>query len=128
MSDLLLLTNKKECPNCRCHGRVSHFNQCPQCGTMIFLRRIDFSGYEADGHSKEWWLFTIEKGWMHRSHVMLGEQPLDRRTPELVTTKNTKTAEERIAEVRADTNEKIKSITPKRNQVGYGRSVTHLSS
>ena len=59
---------------------------------------------------------------------MMGLQPLDRHvdlsTPEPVT----KTAAERLAEIKAETRQKIRDRRPKRNMVGYGKSKTVLSA
>ena len=126
MSDYLLLKNKSECPKCRCKQNRSHNGHCVNCGIKLFVREINFDAYEADGNSREWWFFNPEKGWMHRSQIMISETPLERKVAELVTEKNTKTAERRVAEVKAETKEKVKAITPKLNQVGYGKSVTRL--
>ena len=78
MSEYLLLKDKRICPVCRCKGRVNHFTQCMNCGTMLFLRPIQFTQWEADGGIPNWWMFTQDLGWMHRDHVMNGHQALKR--------------------------------------------------
>ena len=71
MADYLLL-QKPCCPRCRC-ALVAHFRQCPNCGTMLFLRPIQFARYEADGGFVNWWLYDKAKGWMHRDAIMIPE-------------------------------------------------------
>lgn len=73
MSNYLLLNNSKVCPVCRCKGRVNHFTNCPNCGTMLFLRAICFKQWEADGGIPNWWIFHKTNGWMHRDHVVSRE-------------------------------------------------------
>jgi len=111
----LLLKNRNECPHCRAKRLRPYSGQCVRCGVQLFLAPIDFWQWEADGLTAEWWLFNSSKGWMHRSHIMMGEQPLENKVPELVTERNTKTAEQRVAEVKSETREKMKQITPRRN-------------
>ncbi len=69
MADYLLL-KFDACPQCRCKGRVVHFNPCPNCNTMLFKRPIDFELYEADGNIRHYWMYDAVKGWMHRDAIM----------------------------------------------------------
>lgn len=71
MPDFLLLKSKV-CPRCHC-DRVVHFRQCPNCSTMLFTRPIQFSNYENDGGFRNWWVYDVLKGWIHRDAVMVAE-------------------------------------------------------
>jgi hypothetical protein len=92
----------------------------------LFKRPVNFQQFEDDGNDRRYWLWTNNQGWIYRDHVMLGLQPLDRHvdlsTPEPVT----KTAGERVADVRRQTREKVRARLPKRNVFGYGKSKTRL--
>jgi hypothetical protein len=92
----------------------------------IFIRPIDFQSYEDDGNPRRYWLWTNSEGWIHRDHVIEGLQPLERVVHFTSPERNTKTTAERIAEVKANTKEKIKRITPNRNVFGYGKSRTRI--
>lgn len=128
MSEYLLLKQKTQCPRCRAKRRSTINGHCANCGIQLFVNPINFQAFEDDGHSREWWFFHPSNGWMHRSQVMIEERPIERRIPELVTEKNTKSAEQRVEEVKAETRDKMRAIMPKRNQVGFGKSITRLSS
>ena len=125
MSDLILLKDKRRCPKCFCR-RSFRTGHCHNCGIMLFARPIDFTRFEADGNPRLYWLWTTEQGWIFRDHIMLGLQPLDRHIDLRWPEPNTKTAQERISEVRAKTKQQIRERTPKRNMVGYGKSKTAL--
>lgn len=125
MSDYILLRNKFQCPHCRARRQFAGGN-CHNCGMRIFIRPIDFCAYEADGNPRRYWLWTSSEGWIYRDHVIEGLQPLGRVVNLVSPAPNTKSTAERIAEVRADTQQKIKQIIPKRNQFGYGKSRTKV--
>jgi hypothetical protein len=95
---------------------------------MLFVRAIDFHQYEADGNCRLYWLYTRENGWIFRDHIIEGLKPLDRHVDLTLPERNTKTAQERVAEIKAETKQKIRERLPKRNMVGYGKSVTRLST
>jgi hypothetical protein len=40
---------------------------------MLFLREIQFHKYEDDGAVRSYWMFTKDKGWVHRDHIMSRE-------------------------------------------------------
>ena len=57
----------------------------------------------------------------------MGLQPLDRHIDLTVPEPVTKTAAERLAEIKAQTRQKIRDRRSKRNVVGYGKSRTELA-
>jgi len=126
MSSLLLLKNRNECPKCRSKRTGYHNGQCANCGIPLFVTSISFDAYEADGNSREYYYFHPENGWMHRSQIMMKQQALSREIDLQIPERNTKTAEQKAAEIRKETQAKIKELTPSRKQVGYGKSITRL--
>jgi hypothetical protein len=103
MGNFLLLKNRNECPKCRAERLCHYDGRCINCGVLLFSHPIDFHKWESDGNPTEWWLFNSQKGWMHRSHVMIVEQPLERWTTEIIPDLNTKTAEQRVDEIKTET-------------------------
>mgnify|MGYP006289054729 CR=1 FL=1 len=73
-----MLKNSSECPACRrLHlGRTPC--QCRQCGMMLFNSKHDFRQYSIDSVSKNFWVFTIEHGWIHAVHALEGLRPNER--------------------------------------------------
>jgi len=92
----------------------------------LFVTSISFDAYETDGNSREYYYFHPENGWMHRSQIMMKQQALSREIDLRIPERNTKTAEQKAAEIRKETQAKIKELTPSRKQVGYGKSITRL--
>jgi hypothetical protein len=123
--NLLLLRDQSKCPQCRRHS-VGH-DHCWNCGIRLFRRPIHFAQWDADGNDARYWLWTNDQGWIFADHVRHGLKPLDRHVDLSLPEPNIKSAQERIEEVRQKTRRQIKSITPRRNQVGYGKSKTRLS-
>ena len=101
----LLLTDHKVCPSC--HFKTTpppqHFHECNNCGTLLFLRQIDFTAYEADGGFRHYWLFTKDRGWAHRDHIM------EKRAAAL------------IREQKIETPEPNNKITPEKIQARSGK-------
>ena len=94
----------------------------------LFFRPIDFAAYEADGNPRRYWLWTNDRGWIYRDFVMSPDAAPQTAAWEFTSPeRNTKTAEERLDDVRRETDMKKQSITPRRNQVGYGRSRTAIA-
>lgn len=97
MPELLLLRDVHQCPACRCNGRVSHFNACPNCGTILFLHDINFKEYENDGNLRTYWIYHKQNGWMHRDQIMCRLEAQER-FPNIVTPEpNNKTTPEMVA-------------------------------
>lgn len=69
MSDLLLLKNREVCPACRRRTWPVHFSGCAACGTLLFLRPINFDQFVDDGGTREYYLFTSFNGWMHSTQL-----------------------------------------------------------
>lgn len=78
-------------------GRVSHFSACANCGTVLFLREINFKQYEDDGQLRTYWRFHEQNGWMHRDQIMCRLEAQER-FPEIVTPEpNNKTTPEQVS-------------------------------
>lgn len=126
MSDYILLKDKHRCP--RCFARRSFMSGlCYNCGMRLFVRPIDFQRFENEGNPRLYWLWTNDNGWIFRDHVIEGLKPLDRHIDLSWPEPNTKTAKERVAEIKAETKAKIRERLPKRNMIGYGKSVTAVA-
>lgn len=70
---------------------------CPNCGTVLFLRDINFNGYEDDGNARTYWKWHPENGWMHRDQIMCRVEGLER-FPEIETpTPNNSATPESVA-------------------------------
>ena len=95
MSDFLLLSNPKVCPSCRAR-RPAQDGNCRNCGMRLFVRPSNFKAYESETGNREWWLFNTQLGWMHRSQIMMGVNPLSRTVEINQIVPNTKTAREQI--------------------------------
>lgn len=61
---------------------------------------------------------------MHASQILIGEQALSRHVDLKPVKPNVKPVEERMAEARAE--ERAKMKIAKKNQVGFGKSITKL--
>jgi hypothetical protein len=108
MSDLILLRDRNRCPHCRARRSFSS-GHCHNCGMRLFIRPINFRQFEDDGNDRRYWLWTIDRGWIHRDFVMLpDEKPLSRNWNITTPEPNTKTAKERMAEIKCDTKAKIR--------------------
>ena len=105
--DLILLKDPKVCPHCRRHS-VGH-DHCWNCGMRLFKRPINFAAYDADGNDARFWLWTNEHGWIYADHVRHGLKPLDRHVDLSTPEPNTKTASERIEEIRRETRRSVGS-------------------
>lgn len=126
MSDLILLRDKNRCPHCRSRRSFSS-GHCGNCGMRLFVRPIKFRQFEDDGNDRRYWLWTNDRGWVHRDFVMSPEAaPLSPQINLTTIERNVKTTDERIAEVRQETLEKIRNTMPQRNRFGYGQSRTKL--
>ena len=125
MGNYLLLRKKTECPQCRCRRSFTQ-GFCHNCGIRLFIRPINFRAFEDDGNERRYWLWTNDKGWIHRDQVIEGFQAQESRVQFSAVTPNTKSVRERISEVRKDTTKRIKEISPKLNRFGYGKSKTRL--
>ena len=123
MSDLLLLDSKVHCPACH-HKAVSAGGHCNQCGVRLFFHVVNFKRYESDGGIPNYWLWNGELGWLHRDHLINGLKPQSRILDLNPPAPNIKTAQERIADVKNQTRERIRQMTPRRNLFGYGKSKT----
>jgi len=128
MSEYILLRDIKRCPHCGNKPISKTSSHCGRCGMRLFFRPIDFAAYEADGNPRRYWLWTNDRGWIYRDFVMSPDAAPQTAAWEFTSPeRNTKTAEERLDDVRRETDMKKQSITPRRNQVGYGRSRTAIA-
>lgn len=98
-SDFILLSDKRYCPACH-HKSVSAGGHCNSCGIRLFQTPINFKRYESDGGIANYWLWTSDRGWIHRDHCILGSRPQTRAMDWTLPEPNTKTAEEKIAEMK----------------------------
>jgi hypothetical protein len=75
MPDYLFFKNPAYCPACRRKTQPSHFRPCRNCGTLLFLRPIDFPLWEAEGNLRVYWCFHPHKGWLYRDWFFQKDEP-----------------------------------------------------
>lgn len=66
----VLLKDKHKCPRCQARTRMNHSGHCRNCGLRLFLSPINFTAFEDDGNLRNYWLWTNDRGWIHRDYVM----------------------------------------------------------
>ena len=94
----LLLTNIDVCPSCHYKTRPSHFSHCRTCNTLIFHHPIDFISFEADGGFRQYYLWTKDRGWIHRDHVMMERaKAMEREENIIIPERNVGTTPEQVA-------------------------------
>ena len=78
MSEYLLLKNIKQCPKCQRESAPTYLpGQCRNCGMQLFANTDNIKRFEHDTGWREYWVYTPDKGWMHRTQIF-GERPLER--------------------------------------------------
>ena len=80
MSDTLLLTDPRKCPNCHAKFSRALNGNCPNCGTRLFSHTThNFHAFESETGVGNWWAMHKEKGWVHRDHFMVeNAKPLNK--------------------------------------------------
>ena len=80
MSELLLLKESGVCPVCA--SNVANINlpaECRRCGEMLFKSFHQFEQYERETGVREYWVYFMQDGWKHRTHVLDNDgKPLDK--------------------------------------------------
>ena len=85
MSNYILLKDRNVCPACRTQAVPKSLpDSCRACGKKLFKATDDFELYEQHTGWREYWIFTSQNGWMHRTQVLERTQALTR---EVVTEK-----------------------------------------
>jgi len=111
MKDFLLLMDSRQCPKCRNHSAPTYLpGQCRCCGMQLFKHTDNIKRFEHDTGWREYWVYTNDKGWMHRTQIF-GEKALSREVEEDVTPDNYGTQEylnEKIDNSRAELKKALK--------------------
>lgn len=78
MNDLLLLKDNNKCPKCHRQSAPKYLpGQCRNCGMQLFADTDQFKKFEQETGWREYWVWTNDKGWMHRTQVF-DERALNR--------------------------------------------------